>query len=115
LLNQLGWHVQQAWLLPVLDNKKAVEHANGVYRTLTELPLELQPALFAEARKRLEDLLLSRRDEWDRLFCSPGHREEIEGAAFLLRSELQDDRDLSPSRLSVVSHNVRPNLSPNAW
>src|SRR5262245_61817209 len=45
LLNQLEWHAQQAWLLPVLDGEEARRHAETVSAILTSLPAKLGPAL----------------------------------------------------------------------
>jgi hypothetical protein len=103
LLNRLDWHAQQAWLLPFLDSKEARQHAVAVRGILTSLPAKLGPALSTAAGDRLHDDLLSRRDEWNSLFNSPGHLSEIEDAAQLLQRELAWEGDLCPSILREES------------
>jgi hypothetical protein len=99
LLNQLDWHAQQAWLLPVLDGEGARQHAAAVRDILTAFPAKLGPALSTAAGEKLHDVLLSHRDKWDRLYGSPGHRDEIQGTAQLLEREFLEGGDFSPSVL----------------
>lgn len=78
LLNQLDWHLQQAWLLPAIDWQEARQHAKKVSDILSTLAWALHPALAPEAKMRLSESLLAQRDEWDRVFGSSGHTSAIE-------------------------------------
>ena len=97
LLNQLDWHVQQAWLLPAIDDFQAAQlHADAVHDILTGLSLNLRTALPAPAQGRFHDLFLGKRDEWDRLYGMPGHLVSVESTARWLAHELSQDGDYSP-------------------
>jgi hypothetical protein len=99
LLNELDWRVQQAWLLPAIDLQAAQLHADAVRDILTGLSLNLRPALPATAQGRFHDVFLSKRDEWDRWYRSPGHLSEVESTAQLIQYELSQDADRSPGLL----------------
>jgi hypothetical protein len=99
LVNRLEWHAQQAWLLPALDLEQARSHARAVRAILSELPPTSHPAIRGEAAPRWEDSCLALRDEWDTLFGSHGHVEEVGGTASLLARELAEDGIVCPDRL----------------
>jgi hypothetical protein len=100
LLNQLDWHLQQAWLLLALDSHEASEHYQAVFQILTDLPARVNPAVAAIDQERLCNFVLGKRDEWERYFRSPGHRSEIESTADFVKYELsQEFADIDPRRL----------------
>ncbi|MHB1422343.1 MAG: hypothetical protein ACYC3I_03935 [Gemmataceae bacterium] len=80
-LNQLDWHLQQAWLLPAIDVDEARLHARHVADILANLASKLRPALSAQAEISLRESLLARRDEWNLSFGSTGHMSVIQNKA----------------------------------
>src|SRR5262249_16293207 len=58
LLNQLDWHLQQAWLLPASDCKEARRHAATVGDILTQLRLTLRQATSGTVRERMHEVIL---------------------------------------------------------
>src|SRR5262245_26305563 len=70
LLNRLDWHVQQAWLLPVLNMAEARHHSRAVVKTLTDLASRADGVARVGTTTRVSDVILQSRDEWWRLFGS---------------------------------------------
>jgi hypothetical protein len=94
LLNQLEWHLQQAWLLPAIDMGQAMHHNRAVSSILGDLAPTLQSALSAEAELRLRERLLTQRDVWHRLFHWPGHLTRIKDVADLILDEMAKEPEV---------------------
>jgi len=99
LLNQLDWHLQQAWLLPASDCKEARRHAATVGDILTQLRLTLRQAMSGTVRERVHEVILGRCDHWATHFGSVGHSDEIYAQAALLRYELTQDSEIDPDAI----------------
>jgi hypothetical protein len=93
LLNQLDWHLQQAWLLPAITWKEARQHATEVSDILSALARIVRPALAATAGIQLSESILAQRDRWDRDFGSIWHIGKIEGKSDYIRYELAQEVD----------------------
>jgi hypothetical protein len=96
LLNQLDWHLQQAWLLHWLLQRGAHGHAAEVGDTLTQLTSTLRQAVPLTVRERVHESCLACRDEWSSHFGSPGHFDEIDNQSRFLRDELSQDGEIAP-------------------
>jgi hypothetical protein len=73
---------------------QAMDHNRAVSSILGDLAPTLQPALSVEAELKLRERLLTQRDEWHRLFHSPGHLTRIEDVADLIRHEMAKEPDV---------------------
>jgi hypothetical protein len=93
LLNQLDWHLQQAWLLPAIDWQEARQHAKEVADILSALARTLRPTLDATAEMQLSESMLGRKDEWNRAFGSLGHANGIHGRSAAICNELAQEVD----------------------
>src|SRR5579871_3756438 len=97
LHNQLDWHLQQAWLLPVIAIKSSGLHSLEVSKILTGLAPTLTPALSTPAVVRLRTNLLGLRDEWERHYMGAGHKDAFQEGEELIRYELENFDNCSPS------------------
>jgi hypothetical protein len=98
LLNQLDWHLQQAWLLPAINLHAAKQHAQEVAQCLTELTGHLCTVLPVPVRKGFLHFLTTQRHEWGTLLFSVAHRDSVNDAVVDIQQVLSQGGDVSPSR-----------------
>jgi hypothetical protein len=91
LLNEIDWHMQQAWLLPARSTGASRRHCQAAYDILTDLPAVLRRAVAPSATEGLTDLILAKRDDWASLFEASPHLEAIDSAAGYLEYELSHE------------------------
>jgi hypothetical protein len=101
LLNRLGWHLEQAWLLAKVAGGAALKHNQQGQQVFGELSRVVRQTVSVDARDGLQKFIRGQADEWRETVFSHFHTQVLEDTNAWMQVELKHSDSFEPVRIGA--------------